>query len=232
MGTLNGGLAGNGGGGSGGGGGGVSSFNTRTGAVSLSKSDVTGTGLIWSDVTAAEQLQAVAVKSSAYAAASGNFVPCDLSGGIFTVTLPLTPAEGTRIGFKIVKQAAVPNTLTIATGGGSDVFNIAGGSTTLTLAANRAGCLLQYTAATGIWYVTAMETPLNAASGAAQLGTDGTVFGPGGSAIVSSVALPGAPTAATAPALTNNAQIATTAYADTADVTSQYQAVISTYLFR
>src|SRR5208283_497039 len=54
---------------------GVSSFNTRTGAVSLSKSDVTGTGLIWSDVTAAEQLQAVAVKTSAYAAASGNFVP-------------------------------------------------------------------------------------------------------------------------------------------------------------
>lgn len=58
---------------SGGGGAGVSSFNSRTGAVSLSKADVTGTGLAAADVSAdASGAAALAVATEAAARAAGD----------------------------------------------------------------------------------------------------------------------------------------------------------------
>ena len=79
----------------------------------------------------AQALVATAVKTSAYGAAAGDFVPVDASGGSVTVTLPTTPADKTRVGIKMIATAST-NTVTIAAGG-SDVFNKAGGSASLSL---------------------------------------------------------------------------------------------------
>jgi hypothetical protein len=117
-------------------------------------------------------LTPTAVKSGAYTAAAGDFVPVDASGGTVTVTLPAAPADRARIGVKIVAQAATPNTVTISRGG-SDVFNKAGGSTALSLNALFQGIIVQYASSTGIWYVQSLDAATGNAGGAASLGSDG-----------------------------------------------------------
>ena len=52
----------------------------------------------------AQALVATAVKTSAYGAAAGDFVPVDASGGSVTVTLPTTPADKTRVGIKMIAR--------------------------------------------------------------------------------------------------------------------------------
>ncbi len=108
----------------------------------------------------ANLLTPTGTKTSAYNAAAGDFVPCDSTGGSFTVTLPNPTAGLTAIGVKMVKQSGT-NAVTIACGG-SDVFNVAAGATTLTLPLLFQGVLLQYRASGGIWYVFADDLPLGA----------------------------------------------------------------------
>lgn len=107
------------------------------------------------------------VKSGAYTFVANDLVPVDLSGGNVPLALPAAPPDKTRVGFKIIAIGA-GNSLTI-TRGGSDVFNKTGGSTVLTLSASFQGGVLQYASSTGIWYVTALETPTGVAGGAASL---------------------------------------------------------------
>jgi hypothetical protein len=147
------------------------------------------TAAAWSTQTSgAQALSPTAVKTSAYTAAAGDYVPVDISGGSVTVTLPTAPTDKTRIGLKVVAVSGTPGstTLTIARGG-SDVFNVTGGSTSLTLNAKFQGVLLQYASSSSLWYVQTTDTPLNEALGAALIGTDGTVGGPGGTQLSSSV---------------------------------------------
>jgi hypothetical protein len=96
-------------------------------------------------------LTPTAVKTGAYTAAAGEFVPVDTTGGAVTVTLPSAPADGARVGVKMVVQGGT-NAVTVARGG-TDVFNKAGGSTSLTLALVFQSVMLQYQASSGIWYV-------------------------------------------------------------------------------
>jgi hypothetical protein len=99
------------------------------------------------------------VKTSAYTASAGDLVPCDISGGSFTVTLPNAPASQTRVGAKLINtNAAATNTLTV-TCSGTDRINEAGGSTTLTLSLLNQGTILQYNA--GVWYITDDSLPLS-----------------------------------------------------------------------
>lgn len=95
------------------------------------------------------------VKTGNYTAAAGDLVPCDTSAGAFTLTFPTAPADNTVIGIKLV---ATGNALALALGG-SDVFNVAGGSTSgsLTLANQCIVCL--YKASSAIWYVVASDLP-------------------------------------------------------------------------
>lgn len=111
------------------------------------------------DTSRAPVLAPTAVKTSAYTATAGDFVPCDVSAGGFTVTLPTAPADKTQVEVKIVKQATAANTLTLATGG-TDVFNVTGGATALALTALFEANTLQYKASTGIWYVLSTDTPV------------------------------------------------------------------------
>lgn len=63
---------------------GVTSFNTRTGAVSLTKADVTGTGLAASDVSAAPLVEAV---NTVAASGTAQTLPDPSSQSISRVTL-------------------------------------------------------------------------------------------------------------------------------------------------
>jgi len=127
----------------------VQSVNGKTG---------TSVSLAASDVSAAQSLVPTSAKTSAYNAVSGDFIPVDASGGAVTITLPTTPADKTRIGVKLINVAGL-NTAIIAAGG-SDVFNKAGGSASLSLSLLNQGMLLQYASSTGIWYVQADDLAL------------------------------------------------------------------------
>lgn len=86
-------------------------------------------------------------KTSAYTAAAGDFVPCSASSAAFTVTLPTTPSNGTRV--TIMKTDTSTNAVTISRGGSSDVINVAA-QTTLTLGNYLGSATLEYNA--GTWY--------------------------------------------------------------------------------
>jgi hypothetical protein len=120
----------------------------------------------------AQGLVPTAVKTSAYALAAADFVPVDASAGGVALSLPNAPPDKTRVGVKIIAQAGSPNTLTI-TCGGADVFNKAGGSTTLSLLALFQAVVLQYAAGPKIWYTQSTDSPLGQAGGAASLDTTG-----------------------------------------------------------
>lgn len=105
-------------------------------------------------------VEPVAVQSANYTASAGQMVPCDLSGGAFTVHLPPAPDDGENIVIKIIKQAATPNALTFLCGG-SDVLNIAGGPASGTLILLNQGVRLQYDAAAALWYALSTDFPLS-----------------------------------------------------------------------
>lgn len=100
---------------------------------------------------AAKQLIPTAVKTAAYTAVVGDLIPADATSGGFTVTLPSAPADKSVILVKKLDSTA--NVVTVQRGG-TDVFNVASGATTLTLMLQDQTVALQYKASGGIWYVT------------------------------------------------------------------------------
>jgi|GEM_PF-515752 len=131
-------------------------------ATSSSKGIVQLTGDLGGTATAptvpglaakADLLSPTAVKTSAYTAVVGEFVPVDTTSGAVTITLPTTPADKARISIKLVAPTTVTNNVTVAAGG-SDIFNRSGGTATLTLSTANQGVVVQYRASGGIWYVT------------------------------------------------------------------------------
>jgi hypothetical protein len=131
----------------------VTSAFGRTGAITATSGDYT-----FSQVGAAQGFTPTSVKTSAYTAAAGDFVPVDASSGTVVITLPTTPADKSRIEVKLINTSG-SNTVTINTGG-SDVFNKTSGSTSATLSLLNQAAMLQYTASTGIWYVQSDDLPL------------------------------------------------------------------------
>lgn len=151
-----------------GGSGGGSSRISTSGDVALS-SPATGQALLYDGTlqkwvngtvsgSGAATMTATAVQTAAYTANPGDFVPSDASGGDFTVTLPTAPANGARVAVKKVDTST--NAVTVATGG-SDVFNKAGGSTSIALGLYNQSITLQYTATGAIWYVASSDAPLS-----------------------------------------------------------------------
>ena len=199
------------------GGAGVDTFNGRAGDVLPEAGDYTA-----ALVGAMAVLVPTAVKTTNYNAAVADLVPCNSSGGAFTVTLPTAPSDESLIAVKIVVAPGGHN-VTIAAGG-SDVFNVAAGATSLTLSLLFQGVVLQYKATGAIWYVLTDDLTLASLDlrytgiGATVGGVlSGTLPNPG---LATTGAIPTAWTATTQTALDNSTKIATTAYADGAVATS------------
>jgi hypothetical protein len=107
-------------------------------------------------------LTPVATKTSNYTANANELVPCDISIGSFTVTLPTAPIDGTRVQVKIIKDNSAYN-LVIQTGT-DDVLNIAGGITKMYMNLDLDDVQLQYQASTKVWFATATAAPWNFAT--------------------------------------------------------------------
>lgn len=92
------------------------------------------------------------VKTANYTASAGDLVPCDTSGGAFTITAPTAPAAQAQIAVLLINGT---NPVTIAAGG-TDVFDKAAGPTSVTLypgpGPGPSAILLQYRASGNIWY--------------------------------------------------------------------------------
>lgn len=98
-------------------------------------------------------------KTANYTANPFDFVLVDTTSGTITVTFPTAPPDGTRIGVKQVVRGGI-NTVALALGG-SDVFNVSGGSNTGSLMLlNQAG-LWQYVASGAIWVTISTDVPLS-----------------------------------------------------------------------
>lgn len=175
---------------------------SKLGALAIVDADVSAiseskvTNLTTDLAAKAAGLAPTAVKTANYTTAASEFVPVDTSAGSVTVTLPTAPADKTRIGVKMIAVSGT-NTVTIARGG-TDVFNKAGGSTSLSLSLLNQGAILQYAASSGIWYVQSTDVPLSALD--ARF------------AVIASPTFTGTPAAPTAAVDTNTTQMATTAF--------------------
>lgn len=98
------------------------------------------------------------VKTAAYTSSAYDFVPCDTSGGGFTVKLPQAPADKVQVGVKVVNVSGTPATVTVQAQG-SDVFNRTGGPATAALTALGRAATYQYSAALQIWYTISDDMP-------------------------------------------------------------------------
>lgn len=112
----------------------------------------TAAGTYWTPA-----LTQTAVKTSAYTALPNQLVPVSTAGGAVTITLPTGTPAGSLVAVKMVTQSGT-NAVTITSVAG-DVFNKAGGSTTLTLSLLNQGVVLEYQA--GIWLVLADDLALS-----------------------------------------------------------------------
>lgn len=135
------------------------------------------TGTDFALVSQLSTLTPTAVKTSAYTAAAGDFVPCDSTSAGFTLTLPTGPADKTLVGAKHVIQGST-NTVAV-TCGGTDVFNKASGSTTLNLSRALQSLYLQYKASSGIWYVLSADAALAFDATSADIQPTGTAAAAG-----------------------------------------------------
>jgi hypothetical protein len=109
--------------------------------------------------TYAQGLVATAVKTAPYTAAPKDYALIDATAGSVAVTLPTAPADGTRIGIKLVATAGT-NVATFACGG-SDHLNLTTGPTSGTITLLNQAVILQYASSTAVWTVQSSDLPLS-----------------------------------------------------------------------
>jgi hypothetical protein len=115
-------------------------------ATNITAADMNG----MSDIVNMLAMIPTAVKTAAYTAVSGDFVPVNATAGAVTITLPSAPLAGTRIG--VAKVDSTSNIVTVARGG-TDVFAITGGPTSLVFRVQGQSTMLEYSG--GVWYTLA-----------------------------------------------------------------------------
>lgn len=135
-------------------------FQTSTGKFKIGDGTTAWDGLPTfahlSDITAVAPTP-TAVKTTGYTAVVGDLIPADATAGGFTITLPAAPADKSVVLVKKIDSSA--NAVTVQRSG-SDVFNIAGGASTLQLVLQDQTVSLQYKASGAIWYVTSHGNPV------------------------------------------------------------------------
>lgn len=106
------------------------------------------------------------IKTAAYTANPGDFVPVDTSGGAVTVTLPAQPPDGSAVTVMMVNQAS-GNAVTVAASA-ADVIGNPSGTSSWSMTMQNQRATFQYVRALGVWYVVNDGVPL----------TQGKVQGP------------------------------------------------------
>ena len=95
-----------------------------------------------------------------YNAVAQDLIPADLTSGNLAVTLPTAPTDGTRVGLKIIKLAN-SNNCSVQPGAGDALNTSTGGPSFLSLVLLNQGIILQYSAASHVWYVVSDDVPLS-----------------------------------------------------------------------
>lgn len=103
-------------------------------------------------------LSPTALKTTNYSAAANELVRVDTTSGVVAVTFPTAPADKTLLAVKHVVRGGT-NTVTL-TLGGSDKFNVAGGSASGTLTLANQAIICQYESSTSLWHVLADDLSL------------------------------------------------------------------------
>jgi hypothetical protein len=101
-------------------------------------------------------IAATTVKTANFSASAGTLVPCNATGGAFTVTLPSAPTDDSRVSVKKIDSSA--NAVTVACSG-SDRFNAPGGNTTLILDTQNQVITVQYDSFLAVWYTVSSDVP-------------------------------------------------------------------------
>lgn len=113
-------------------------------------------------------LTPVALQTSNYSANANETIPCDISGGSFTVTLPSAPADGTRIQIEVVNLGTgvipTPGVYLAVSTSGIDHFQIAAGPTTVYMSLVGENIIAQYIASTKVWLFTTSAASSNFAT--------------------------------------------------------------------
>lgn len=107
----------------------------------------------------AKSLTITSLKTSAYTAAVEELIPCDISAGSFSVTLPSAPADGAIVEV-LVNDVGVGTTVECKASG-TDVLTRPGGPTSVYLYYRSENCRCQYKASEGVWYLTRTANPYN-----------------------------------------------------------------------
>ena len=120
--------------------------------------DVADVSAALSNLGAEAGLVSTAVKTDPYTATANQLVPADATSGAFSITLPSAPPDKTRVMVKKVDSSS--NVVTVAASG-SDVFDEAGGATSVSLSLHSETVTVLYAAQFGIWYVVADDISLS-----------------------------------------------------------------------
>jgi hypothetical protein len=128
------------------------------------------------------------VKTAAYTAAGQDFVLVSTASAAVTITLPTAPADKVRVGVKLVIQSGA-NAVTVSTGG-SDRFDVAGGTAAKTLSRLNQTITVQYQSSAGLWITQDTDTALSPDATAADIQPTGTAASAGGTAAPTKVAYP------------------------------------------
>lgn len=88
-------------------------------------------------------------KTSAVSAQPGDELPLDTTGGTFPLALPVAPPDGSEVIGKWIAGTVAPT----ATTGGSDVFNLAGGATSIPFAVLNEVFTFRYRTAGAVWII-------------------------------------------------------------------------------
>lgn len=107
---------------------------------------------------ASAMLTPTGVKTTAYTASPGDWVPVDASGGSVVITLPASAADKARVGMKMVKTAG-SNTATLTAPAGVTFNDDA--STTAVMKLLNQGVIAQFARAAAVWYVQSDDLPLS-----------------------------------------------------------------------
>lgn len=141
---------------------------------------------------ATTQLALTTVKTSAYNAVANDLVAANISGGSFTVTLPTAPADKTIIGAKIVVGSTPANGYVLNfAAGGTDVFDVAGGSQTGSLGILNQQVDWIYSASQGIWSTVQGNLPRSRVSANRPVQVSGTYTALGGDIVLATAGVVG-----------------------------------------